>query len=155
MATNVSNFREATRVQNGRITKVTEQLDFYTYTLETTALAPAGVGNDTVNIQADADFVVTDLAIMADVAGAQQQAATIEVPLVRIQLTDTGSGRNLFDQPVDLGIFGVINRPYELPVERRFAANSTIQCTFTNYSAATTYANCRLYLRGFKAWVIG
>lgn len=155
MASNITQFRKAQRVVNGQLVEVIEQLDFFIYTLAATALAPAATANATVNIQADSDFIVHKMTVMADVAGAGQTLNTLVVPLVRVQLTDTGSGRNLFDQATDLSALGIALVPYMLPVERRFAANSTIQATFTNYDAAQTYANVRLYLHGYKAWAMG
>lgn len=156
MATNVTQFRVANRVSNGEIVKVIEQADFFIYTLAVTNLAPGGTNNATVNIQADADFIVTKMTGMADVAGAGQTFNTLVIPLVRVQLTDTGSGRNLFDVATDMSaIAGSAYLPYILPVERRFSANSTIQATFTSYDAAQTYANVRLYLHGYKAWPMG
>lgn len=156
MSTNITQFREANRVINGKVERVLEQADFFVYTMAVTALAPAGTGNDTVNIQADADFICTKMTMMADVAGAGQTFNTFVVPLVRVQLTDTGSGRNLFDEAVDISSIGGSGMfPYMLPVTRRFSANSTIQATFNNYDAAQTYANVRLYLHGYKAWPMG
>ena len=155
MSTNISQFRKTKRVINGQVSDVIEQLDFYIYQLGAINLAPNATANATVNVQADADFIAQKFTVMADVAGAGQTLNTLVIPLVRVQLTDTGSGRNLFDQPIDLSSLGIALVPYNLPVERRFSANSTIQATFTNYDAAQTYANVRLMMHGYKAWAMG
>lgn len=154
MSTNITSFKQNTKIgPNGQPVQVIEQVDFFTYTLSATTLAAAGTATSTVNIQADADFVCTQFCVMADVAGAAQTTSSIVVPLVRALINDTGSGRNLSDVAVDLSAIGGTGQlPYILPVARRFSARSTIQCTFTNYSNATTYANVRLYLLGYKAW---
>lgn len=156
MSTNITNFKRSIRVIDNKPVEVLEQVDFFTYTLLATALAPAGNATATVNIQSDADFVCEQFCVMADIAGAAQTIATQPIPLVRALLNDTGSGRNLSDVLVDLSAIGGNGRlPYILPVARRFAARSTIQCTFTSYAAAETYANLRLYLIGYKAWPMG
>lgn len=155
MATNITQFRKSVRMIDGSLKEVTEQLDFFIYTLAVTNLAPTVTANTTVNIQADSDFIVTKMTGMADVAAAGQTFNTQVIPLVRVQLTDTGSGRNLFDIATDMSaIAGSAYLPYIMPVERRFSANSTIQAAFTNYDAAQTYGNVRLYLHGFKTWVV-
>jgi hypothetical protein len=154
MSSNITNFKKSIRIEGNKPVEVLEQVDVYTYTLASSAnLAPGGTSTNTVSIQADADFVCEQIAYMADIAGGAQTSATRIVPLARILLNDTGSGRNLSDIAMDLSAFaGYGALPFILPVPRRFAARSTIQCIFTNYSAAETYANLRLYLIGYKAW---
>lgn len=156
MSSNITNFKKSIRIEGNKPVEVLEQVDVYTYTLKTdTSLAPAGTATTTVSIQSDADFVCEQIAYMVDIAGAAQTDSTRIIPLVRILLNDTGSGRNLSDIAIDLSAFaGYGSLPFILPVPRRFAARSTIQCVFTNYSAAETYANVRLYLIGYKAWKI-
>lgn len=156
MSSNITNFKKSLRIEGNKPVEVLEQVDVYTYTLAANAsLAPGGTSTNTVSIQADADFVCEQIAFMTDLAGAGQTWNTRIIPLARILLNDTGSGRNLSDIAMDISAFGGNGSlPFILPVPRRFAARSTIQCIFTNYSAAETYLNLRLYLIGYKAWTL-
>lgn len=151
----VEQFGKSTFIRNGALVTANVQRDFTIYTLATEDLAPSAISNDAVNIQADSDFVLTQITVSADLAGATQQVSTKPIPLVRVQITDTGSGRNLFDGSVDVGALSAnFSDAYELPVPRRFSANSTIRVSFTNYSTSETYTNLRIYLHGYKEWQI-
>lgn len=127
--------------------------DQYTYVTEVKNLL-AGTG-DTFNLQIEADayFVITKFSYMADIAGAPQTENTRVIPLVRCFITDTGSGRGLMSQAVDVSsIAGHEGLPFIPPTARWIRPNSAVNVQFTNYSAATTYANVSLYLHGKKLW---
>lgn len=127
--------------------------DLYTYVTRVTALG-AGITNTfNLQIEADAFFVITKLSFMADIAGAPQLQDSRIIPLVRCLITDTGSGRNLMSQAVDISsLAGHEGLPFVTPVDRWIKPNSAINIQFSNYSAATTYANVSLYLHGKKLW---
>jgi len=114
--------------------------DFYTYQSEITSIAAGANASDNINIQADSDFILYKLSFFADIGAAGQTADTRVLPLVTIQITDTGSGRQVFDGPLPIpAIFGDGQLPFILPSPRRFAANSTIALSYANYDAADTY----------------
>ena len=114
--------------------------DFYGYQSNVASIAPAANATDTINIQANSDFILQKLVFFADIAAAAQTASTQVLPLVTVQITDTGSGRQIFSDPMPIPmIFGTGQLPFILPNPRRFAANSTIQISYTNYDAASTY----------------
>ena len=118
--------------------------DFYGYQVNVTSIAAAANATVNINIRAHADFIIHKLAMFCDIAGAVQTDSTRVLPLVTLQLTDTGAGKQFFSDVVPLPIlFGAGGGPFILPGPRRIAANSTLQFAFNNYSAATTY---RLYL---------
>lgn len=122
----------------------------YVYTLSIAALAGGGVAQTSVNIDADSRFHWVKGAYFADIAAAAQTDSTRVVPLITVQLTDTGSGRNFFDAPVPISsYFGTGELPFIMPVVQMFDPNSTIKAEFTNFDAASTY-NLRLQLIGFK-----
>lgn len=124
---------------------------FYAYTLRVDNLAAGAIAVDNVTIEANSDFILTKMTQFSDVAGAPQTADTRVIPLVRLQLTDTGSSFNLFDEPEAMGNitgFGAI--PFILPLAYRFARNATLRGEFTNFSAATTYDSVQLTLIGFR-----
>jgi len=126
--------------------------DFYIYEAEALALVSGGSANDIVNIEADSDFYMQKFAYEADIAGAAFTADTRPIPLVTIQLIDSGSGRQLMQNPIPVSSFmGDGQLPFILPNPRLFLRNSTIQIAFTNFDAAITY-NIRLAFIGYKIY---
>lgn len=126
-------------------------LDYYTYAASFTAIASGASQTQFINIEADADFVIEKMAYFADIAGGVQTDSTRVIPIANIALNDSGSGRNLQNQPIALSsIAGQGDLPFVLPLPRIFKANSTISLTLTNTSAATTYANIQISLIGYK-----
>lgn len=127
--------------------------DLYTYVTRVETLAAAATDTFNLQIEADAYFVITKLSFMADIAGAAQTEDSRVIPLVRCLITDTGSGRNLMSQAVDISsLAGHEGLPFVTPVDRWIKPNSAINIQFSNYSNATTYANVSLYLHGRKIW---
>jgi len=129
--------------------------DWFTYELDQLSLAAGGVANNNIQIQADSDFKLTKISGMADIAAAVQTASTLVIPLITINIVDTGSGRTLMSNPVPWGaIVGTPGLPFILPVPRIFKQRSNISIALTNYSAATTY-NLHLALEGTKIFTLG
>jgi len=131
--------------------------DFYTYEedfLEADLVAGATL-NGSIEIQADSDFVWQKAAFFADLALAPQTESTRVIPLVTVQLVDTGSGRNLLELAAPINsMFGVGALPFVLPIPRLFFARSTIQVQVNNFSAGTDYG-LRLSFIGYKAYPKG
>ena len=126
--------------------------DFYIYEAEALALAPAGSANDIINIEADSDFILQKFAWQADIAAAAYTTNTRPWPNVTVQLIDSGSGRQLMQNPIPVTSFmGDGQLPFILPNPRKFLRNSTIQIAFTNFDAAVTY-NLRLAFIGYKIY---
>lgn len=126
------------------------QRDFFVYEAFVDQIAPAGVAADTIQIQADADFIWQKSTYEADDAGAAQTDATRVIPLVLIQITDTGSNRQLFFNPIPIvNVFGTGRVPFILPNPRLFIKTSTIQIDFTSFEAADD-RSVRLSFIGYK-----
>jgi len=126
--------------------------DFYIYEAEALALAFGGNANDIINIEADSDFMLQKFAYQADIAAAAFTYNTRPIPLVTIQLIDSGSGRQLMNNPIPITSFmGDGQLPFILPNPRKFLRNSTIQVAFANFDAAVTY-NIRLAFIGYKIY---
>ncbi|MES9859177.1 MAG: hypothetical protein ABW166_21705 [Sedimenticola sp.] len=126
--------------------------DFYVYQEDFLALASGGSATGSINIQADSDFVVQKLNYFADIAVAAQTDSSRIIPLVTVQITDSGSGRNLMEAPLPIpSMFGTGELPFILPQPKLFLARSTITLSVTNFSASTTY-NLRLSLLGYKVF---
>ena len=131
--------------------------DYYIYEEDFLAadLIAGATVNGSIEIQADSDFVWQKGAFFADLAGEPQTSDSMVVPLVALQLIDTGSGRNLFELPVPIpSSFGSGQLPFVLPIPRLFFARSTIQVQVTNFSDDTPY-NLRLSFIGYKAYPQG
>ena len=126
--------------------------DFFIYTSEALAIAAAGNANDIINIEADSDFFLQKFAYEADIAAAAFVLNTTPIPLITIQLIDSGSGRQLMNNPVPVSSFmGNGQLPFILPNPRLFLRNSTIQIAYANFDAAVTY-NIRLAFIGYKIY---
>ncbi len=143
----------STPLQRGLPNRDIVQIDLYTYKLDVQNLAPGTALNDSIQIEADSYFEIEKMSYMADIAGAAQTAITRPIPLVTVLLTDTGSGRNLMSDNVDItALAGSQGLPYITTVRRVLKPNSTLKCLFTSYEAAVTYDNVSLYLHGKKIW---
>lgn len=129
--------------------------DFFVYTATFTGLAAAAVQTQNIQIQADSAFKWTMASMECDLAGAAYTEDATPVPLCALQISDSGSGRQLFSSAVPLpAIFGSGKLPFVLPQPRGFMPNSNISLQLTNFSAATTYT-VRLALIGTKVFAGG
>lgn len=131
--------------------------DLYVYEerFAATDLIAGATVNGQIDIQADSDFVWQKAAYFADISAAGQEAETRVVPLCRLQLIDTGSGRNLFEQAVPVpSVFGTGELPFVLPVPRLFFARSTITLQVTNFDASNAYGLSLSFI-GYKAYPRG
>ena len=126
--------------------------DFYVYEEDFLALTQGSTAIGSINIQADSDFVVQKLTYFADIAVAVQTDSNRVIPLITVQITDSGSGRNLMEAPVPIAnVFGTGQLPFILPQPKLFLARTTITVSVTNFSASTDY-NLRLSLTGYKVF---
>lgn len=129
--------------------------DFFVYNVNYADIAPGDTQQGNIQIQADSAFKWTAAAMQADTDEAAYTEATRPLPLCTLQIVDTGSGRQLFFNPLPIEtIFGSGGLPFILPVPRIFMARSNISLTLTNFDAAVTY-NVRLQLIGTKVFQYG
>ena len=129
--------------------------DFFTYELDFSNLSNGTSATKSINVQADADFVLEKTAYMADLAAAAQTDSGRVVPLVTVLITDTGSGRQFMDNATPIpSLFGDGRLPFVLPEPRLFFARSTISVQVANYSSGSTYG-LRLSFIGYKAYPQG
>jgi len=126
--------------------------DFFIYEAQTVTLGVGLSATDTIQIQADAHFILQKLTYLASDAPAAVQTtdATRVIPNVLVQITDTGSNRQLFFNPVPISnVFGTGTLPFILPNPRLFMKTSTIQIDFTSFEVAAT-DTIRLSFIGYK-----
>lgn len=117
------------------------------------SIAAAGTATNVIQFDLDSVFCWLRTAVFVDVAGAAQNVGNQELPLVTCLITDTGSGQAYMNAPIPLpSIAGTGELPFIEPAPQYVQPNTSLQFQFTNFSAATTYANLRVQLHGFKVY---
>lgn len=116
--------------------------------------AATGTATNTINFAQDSSFVWIKSVFFCDLAGAAVTSGARIIPLVNLQITEQGSGQSYFDSPTPLqslaGDSGSL--PFILPAPQLIAPNTTLVFSWSNYSAATAYANLRLQMIGWKVY---
>ena len=127
---------------------------WYTHTPISTLSSLAVTATAFINLDADSDFYCVGLTYAASIADAALTESTNVLPLVRLQITDTGSGKALMNSPIAMYAFlGDGKRPYRLVRPRVFLANATIQLSYTSFVAAgTTYTDVQVVFHGYKVY---
>lgn len=111
----------------------------YAYNVTFSSLAAGASATQTVNISANADFIVTGLHHRANVAAAGQNVSTKTAPLARILVTDSGSNEQFTNSAVDLENYstnGNIINKFDYP--RIVSGRSTLTVQLTSYEASQT-----------------
>lgn len=119
---------------------VQKNQDLFVYGNVVSSIAAGASATSQISIDADSNFFAVKFNCFATISGAAVTSDTRPLPLVTLQITDSGSGRNLLNTPLPLPVIcGYAELPGILPINRLFRGNSTITLQFTNYSAVTTY----------------
>jgi len=114
------------------------------------SIAAGVIAQASLNIQADADFLILNHTYDANTANAARTSGTYVVPNANVLLTDTGSGYQMMDQAVPVpALFGNGQFPYVLPNPKLMPAKATLQVQITNYDAAAGI-NIQLCFNGVK-----
>jgi len=107
-----------------------------------------------IQVDADSQFALIALSYSANIAAAALTESANIIPLVTVQITDGGSGKNLSNAPLPLSaIAGDGKRPYRLIGPRIFQPSSTINFNWANAVAAGTTYTITLVLHGVKLYV--
>lgn len=134
------------------------QLVPYAYGLTFTGLAQAATAVQQLNIQSNADFVLTHLTHRASIAAAAQTVSNKTAPFVRALFTDNGSSANFTQNAVDLESYSTNGDgiPKALPYPRIISGRSSVTCQLTNYSggAGETYL-IDLTFHGIQVYDLG
>lgn len=129
--------------------------DYFVYSIDFTNLDAGQSDNGQIQIQADSDFKWVSAIYYITIADAVFTAETRPMPNITVQITDSGSGRQLFNQPVPVpSVFGQGVLPYMLPIPRIFKARSSIAFAIANFDAAQDDYNLRLALVGTKIFTL-
>ncbi|HYM34704.1 MAG TPA: hypothetical protein VET48_04860 [Steroidobacteraceae bacterium] len=138
------------QTQDGAFNPKTGNRDFFWFAHAKISIAAAANATSTILLDADGDFYCVAMSYWADIAAAAVTDSGWIIPLVTVQLTDSGSGYALMNTPIPIGSFmGDGKRPYRLIRPRVFSAQAQIQFSFNNFSVATTY-NLQVILHGYK-----
>lgn len=119
----------------------------FDYSAVALPLAAGGTVVATVAIQNDSDF------LWVDITGACRDPAALETifpnPAVTLQINDSGSGRNVFQQPMDwVTVVGTAQLPGEFAYPYMAEMGGTLTVTFVNLGAQAY--TLRTALRGIK-----
>jgi len=126
--------------------------DFFIYESESLALVAGVSSNDTIQIEADSDFILQKLTCHTTLADATYVLQNTPIPNVSLLITDTGSGRQLMNNPIPIpSFFGNGQLPFILPNPRKIAKNSVLNIAYTNFDAAQAYS-VRLAFIGYKIY---
>lgn len=128
--------------------------DYFAYQATALTLAPGASSTDQVIIQADANFYWTKTQVASLIADDAPVLAQFGVvPAVTVQIQDTGSSRNIFDEPIPVSAMaGQTGLPFVLDYPRLIMRSSTLQVTFQNITDNTTYSDIFLTFIGFKVY---
>lgn len=130
--------------------------DFFTYNIQFEDLAAGATAVGFIQIEADSDFLIQKLAYFSAVDGSAQTFNTMDIPLVTVLIVDTGSGRQIMNNPVPItSLFGDGRLPYILPTPKLFVKNTRINVTVFNFSTATEYDDIFLNFEGKKIFTSG
>lgn len=123
--------------------------DEFTYGVTFNNLAAGTRQSGQIIIQADADFLIHNQTMYAGGSTASNKV----IPEVMVMLTDTGSGRKLFSEPVPLDcVFGSGQLPYILPLPKYMLSRAILEVELTNISLSTNYASISLSFNGVKVF---
>lgn len=111
----------------------------YGYTLTFSSLTAGSSQSQTLNITANADFIMVGLHHRANVAAAAQTVSNKTAPLARILITDSGSNEQFTNGSVDLENYSTNGNIINLfPYPRIISGRSTLTIQVTSYEASAT-----------------
>lgn len=129
--------------------------DPYSYVLNFDDVAPAGVSTQSIQILAAADFKWIKSTYQSDIDAAAFLTSTQPIPNATVQITESGTGRQMFSNPIPIGaFFGFGTLPFILPIAKIFSARSSVQFQVVNYDATVTY-NIQLAIHGMNMFESG
>jgi hypothetical protein len=126
----------------------------FTYSTPVYASLANGVSSGAQIIQFDNNSTFQWLRsfFTCDLSSAGFTESTQPIPLITVQITDTGNGMSFMNAAVPVyTVAGILpGLPFILPVPQFVQPNASYSFTFANYSAASTYTNLRFSLVGYR-----
>jgi len=134
----------ATKFYQGRPLLLTP----YGYNLTFSSLTAGASASQTLNVTANADFIMVGLHHRATVGGAAQNVSTKSAPLARVLITDSGSNEQFTNAAVDLENYSTNGNIINLfPYPRIISGRSTLTVQLTSYEASQTL-NVDIFFEG-------
>lgn len=151
MEQQLPSYTELSQMSDQQLTDIFGVRDFFTYELDFASLAAnGGTAQSSFTVQADSNFLWQYGTFFADVAAAAQDDSSRVLPLISCTITDSSSGRQLMSGNTPLlALFGTGQLPFILPSPRFFRAQTQVNVSLLNFSAASTY-NLKLSFIGTK-----
>jgi hypothetical protein len=154
MANPTAATRAAQAAEDGAFDPRTGSRDFFFYThppVSVSSVAPNANGQ--IQTDTDSDFYVVAISQQTDIAQAAITESTNPIPLIRVTITDSGSGKALMNAGVPLGaLAGDGKRPYRFIRPRLIVGGSNINIAFASYVAAGTTYEVQVILHGYKRY---
>lgn len=123
--------------------------DEFSYGVSFLNVAPGERRSGQILIQADADFLIHNQTMYA---GGETAAGRV-IPNVMVMLTDTGSGRKLFSEPLPADcVFGTAQLPYILPLPKYMLSRAILEVEITNIDDTETYEMISFAFNGVKVF---
>lgn len=128
--------------------------DWYSYQAAFAAVANGVPQSLTIQIEQDSDFWITSLQQQTSLSNATPTEATNIIPMILIMIIDSGSGRQLFNSPVQISsVCGTGQRPHYLRYPRLVRRSSSLQVSVLSYDATTaSYGFVKILFEGFKQY---
>ena len=119
----------------------------------TNALAAGAISAQIITpVDSSAMFIIESQVFAANSLNAAVTISTQVFPLVSVMITDTGTSKQWFDNPIQIGmVFGTGQFPFYLPKPRIVPANAQIGVIYTNFDTAAGY-NLRLGFCGYRLY---
>lgn len=131
--------------------------DWFSYPLSFLDLTALGTQTQQIQIDASADFFLSQIESFSLVHGVTTPIITQQgnQPLVTILINDSGSNRNLMQGGVPLpSVSGGGQWPHYLRHPRKFSRNSAISITLVSLDATNAF-DIYLNFEGFKTYNVG
>jgi len=144
-----------------RVTQRVIAEDYYIYDVRfTNLLRSPFVGSRQIGfiqIERDSDFLVQKLAyFINDFTGSTKTIGTTLFPFVTVLITDTGSGRQLSNNPVPItAMMGDGRLPYVLPTPKLFPKSARMSIAVENLESSLNYNDLQIQFEGKKIFVAG
>ncbi len=130
--------------------------DWYNYPITFTSVAQTTPQTTNIAIDAGSDFFLTAITYDAYLAASTTAltTSTVIIPGITMLLTDSGSNRQLMQNPVPLSQIGGNGPwPHRMIHPRLFVRNSNIQVAVVRYDAATgDWDTLRINFEGFRIY---
>lgn len=144
-------YQALSQLTDAQLTDIFGVRDYFVYELDFASLTGnGGTAQSSFTVQADSNFLWQEAVYFADLAAALETDSSRVVPLVSVAITDSSSGRQLSSGNVPVpSQFGTGELPFILPTPRFFRAQTQVNVSLLNFSAANTY-NIKLSFIGTK-----